>query len=238
MTAVSIVAFHGTSSDFDAFTEQSVGRGTDTEPNNRLGVYLTTCPVSASDYAMCASGDDESRATVLAVLFEGKLGPSFFSSSEQFVQGDLHDSMENHVIAQAFRQAHALAQSTADDGEDGDANYDPCEVFTALRASMRESFDALWIENGESPHLVVLNPSCLRIVHKLNNDQASELSDAIAESNIYSFGMEDEHKKCLSMLNGLFGPSLDQLDVTTQSRAREAQAYTATLTDRASIQPN
>lgn len=195
---VRIVAFHGTSHDFSEFDDKSIGQGAQSEPNNRLGVYLTPCPTEAFDFALSASARDESIAKVVAVVFEGRLGPAFFSPIDQFVEGDLHDSMEGHPIADAFREAHAKAASEGD--EDGD-EVDRCKVFADLRTSMSQSFDALWIENGSTPHLVILNPTCLRITHKFNNQELQRLENAVYDAPMNPFGEENCVEQCIPFLD-------------------------------------
>ena len=159
---VSIVAFHGTSAEFDMFSMESIGRGTETEPNNRLGVYLTPSPAIALDYAQSSCFADEEKSKVLAVIFEGRLGPAFFSPIDDFVSGELHRMGDGHVISRAFACEYARALKAAEDGNA--VALDVCEIFSSLQVSMSKQFDALWVENGETPNLVVLNPSSLRII--------------------------------------------------------------------------
>lgn len=217
---VCIASFHGTASDFDRFDESSVGRGTETEPNNRLGVFLTQCPFEAQTYAENCAGYEPESAKVLAVVFTGRLAPSFFSQQDIFVSGDLHDCMEDHVISDHFREAHALASATAEEtGEDADV--DACQVFSAIRDDLRQEFDALWIESGEIPYLCVLNPDCLHIAATLTSDQIKILGDD-ESFEFHHFGQEgpQDAKNAIDMIKSFFPDVVMNPEAAPRSRIR------------------
>jgi hypothetical protein len=125
---------------------------------------------------------------------------------DDFVSGNLHDSMDDHPIASAFKLAHSRALSKIDK-EDGEGLLvDACKVFSSLRKSMSQSFDALWVDNGETPNLVVLNPSCLRIVQVLREDDVNRLEDAICDSDADPFGQENTKEQSLALLSKMVIP--------------------------------
>lgn len=168
---VRLVAFHGTSSVFDAFDDEFIGTGTATEPNNRLGFYLTPDVTEALDYALCAAGGDEEQASVLAVTFTGRLGPALSVPITNFVEGDLYDRHDGHEVIAAFATAYA---------EHG-MRMDPCEAFSDLRISLMSRYDALWIDTGETAMLCVLNPSALEISRTMTTREAKVLGDHIED---------------------------------------------------------
>lgn len=217
---VCIASFHGTACDFDKFDESSVGRGTETEPNNRLGVFLTQCPFEARGYAQNCAGVEPDSAKILTVVFKGRLAPAFYSSQDLFVSGDLHDCLDNHVIADHFREAHALANAIAEEtGEDADV--DACQVFSAIREQLRQEFDALWIESGETPYLCVLNPDCLHIAATLTADQVEALLDHDS-SELDHFGQEgpQDAQNAIGMIKSIFPDVVVTAESAPKSRMR------------------
>lgn len=60
------IMFHGTGAILDAFSEASLGLGSD--PNSALGVHLAEFPSSAAEFAEIATSYQEGQGTVLVVL--------------------------------------------------------------------------------------------------------------------------------------------------------------------------
>lgn len=146
------VMFHGTCWRFDAFTEDSIGKGGD--DNSSLGVHFAEFPDAAGEYAEAGIHRHEGDGEVLVVLvparnaFEVRDYEAFFGFNEQ---GD-PDPGFGHAGFARWRQ----------------------ELLS-------QGHDVVDYEDGEGCITVALDPSCLRIVGRMSVDEALVLREAMDE---------------------------------------------------------
>lgn len=146
------VMFHGTCRRFDAFTEESIGKGGD--DNSSLGVHLAEFPDTAAEYADAGHLRGEGEATVLVVLvparhaFEVRHYETFFGFNEE---GN-PDPNVGHAGFARWRQ-QLLAQG----------------------------HDAVDYEDGEGCITVALDPASLQIVGRMDVKDAFALREAMDE---------------------------------------------------------
>ena len=146
------VMFHGTCRRFEAFTEDSIGKGGD--DNSALGVHFAEFPDAAGEYAEAGAGRGEGNAEILVVLVPARNALevrdyyTFFGFTEE---GD-PDPAFGHAGFARWRQ-ELLAQG----------------------------HDAVDFEDGEGCITVALNPPDLQIVGRMDVDEAIALREAMDE---------------------------------------------------------
>lgn len=146
------VMFHGTCRRFDAFTEESIGKGGD--DNSSLGVHFAEFPDAAGEYAEAGMLRNEGQGEVLVVLVPA-------------------------------RHAHEVRDYEAFFGFNGEGDPDPDfgpAGFARWRQELlAQGHDVVDYEDGEGCITVALNPADLRIVGRLDVDEALALRESMDE---------------------------------------------------------
>jgi hypothetical protein len=98
------ILFHGTAHNINAFTEDSIGKGT--EPNAALGVHTADDPIAASGYAELAKMVDKNaqEATVLVIEYLST-NQAYIHDADDFY-GTYDDETNTHTHFAELRRDH------------------------------------------------------------------------------------------------------------------------------------
>lgn len=167
------VMFHGTASYFPAFNDKSLLNGCATEPNNRLGVWLTEDAFVAAEYAEIA-GAPPAFEGVLVIEVSVENVDAVCCNLIDFVGGDLSEKSGLGRLGEIF----ALHAHTFGD------EFDRGQAFAeARKAYIDDGVEALWVDSGETPILAVFDPGNLSIRARLTSSEAKQLAEMIEDAH-------------------------------------------------------
>lgn len=143
--------------------------GCETEPNNRLGVWLTECPYDAANYSEIAGAGPDFRGVLVLEVAVDKVDVVCCPLND-LVDGDIADRDGLGILSDVFQEK--LKSS----GED----FDRGAAFSDARSRyMKQGVDAVWIDSGETPIMAVFDPAKIKICARLTCAEAEQLGELL-----------------------------------------------------------